>query len=163
MLYGGLRIAETAGLERRDIDLDRLTITLRPEITKGGHTRQVPICDELLIELESIRDYLPEWAVVDQGEQDGRRGKALKVKSLAHYFERTLPRRGLRIHAHQLRKTFATELYLTGEDTATIQRLLGHSDPKTTMRYIGASVEKERAAVQKLRFRDQGKESKKGT
>jgi hypothetical protein len=31
--------------------------------------------------------------------------------------------------------------------------LLGHSDPKTTLRYIGASSEREHAAVEKLRFR----------
>jgi len=28
------------------------------------------------------------------------------------------------------------------------------ADPKTTMRYLGASAQKERDAVQKLRFRD---------
>lgn len=57
------------------------------------------------------------------------------------------------IHSHQLRKTFATELYLRGEDLATIQRLLGHADPKTTMRYIGASAMKEQEAVNRLTLR----------
>lgn len=150
MLYAGLRIAETAGLEWRDIDLKRRTITVRGEIAKGGKPRTVPICDELARELEAATHKV--GAVVDQGDKAGR-GKPLGVKSLAHIFERYIRRRGLHIHAHQLRKTFATELYQRGENLITIQRLLGHSDPKTTMRYIGISAETEHAAVARLVFR----------
>lgn len=160
MLYAGLRLSETTGIERRDIDLDRATITVRREIAKGGRPRVVFACDELLVELEPTRHYQPDWRIVDQG--DAQSGTALEPKSFAHYFERTLRRRGLVIHPHQLRKTFATELYLSGADLATIQRLLGHADPKTTIRYIGASSEKEHEAVQKLQFRGEPKnESKK--
>jgi integrase len=153
MLYAGLRLAEVAGLEARDIDLDRRTVIVRREVAKGGRPRVVPICDELAVELEPIRDYQPSWAVVDQGDAPDRRGKPLQIKSLAHIFERWLPRRGIVVHAHQLRKTFATELYLRGEELVTIQRLLGHADPKTTMRYIGVSSATERAAVARLTFR----------
>jgi site-specific recombinase XerD len=153
MLYAGLRLAETAGLEWRDIDLNRRTLTVRSEIAKGGKPRVLPICDELAAELATATKRQPAWAVVDQGDTAAGRGKALTFKSLAHIFERYLPARlSFPIHAHQLRKTFATELYVRGEDLATIQRLLGHSDPKTTMRYIAASSSKEREAVQKLRF-----------
>lgn len=153
MLYAGLRLAEVAGLEWRDIDLGRGLITVRKEIAKGGKPRVVPICDELAAELAAAGPHARADAVVDQGETPEGRGTPLTEKSLAHIFERWLTGRGLDIHAHQLRKTFATELYLAGEDLVTIQRLLGHSDPKTTMRYIGASSPKERAAVMKLTFR----------
>ena len=37
---------------------------------------------------------------------------------------------------HTLRRTFATEMSRAGCDLATIQRLLGHNDIRTTMRYI---------------------------
>ncbi len=57
------------------------------------------------------------------------------------------------VHAHQLRKTFATELYLRGEELVTIQRLLGRADFRPTMRYIGVSSATERAAVARLTFR----------
>jgi site-specific recombinase XerD len=153
MLYAGLRLSEVAGLKWRDVDLDRRTLTVRREIAKGGKSRVLPICVELYTELNAANVRKAEWAVVDQGETDEGQGKHLTPKSLAHIFERFLPRRGIHIHAHQLRKTFATELYVRGEDIATIQRLLGHSDPKTTMRYIGASSEKEQQAVERLRFR----------
>jgi integrase len=153
MLYAGLRLAEAAGMERRDLDLDRRTITVRHEVAKGGRPRVLPICDELAAELEYVRGYAGTWAVIDQGDTDAGRGKGLTVKSLAHLFERYLAARlSFPLHPHQLRKTFATELYVRGQDLATIQRLLGHADPKTTMRYIGASSDKEHAAVNELTF-----------
>lgn len=147
-LYAGMRIAEIAELRWGDVDLARGEIIIRKQAGKGGKSRVVPICVELEDELKPGKACRAKDAVVDQGN-----GKPLTVKSLAHIFERWLDTRGVHIHAHQLRKTFATELYVAGEDLATIQRLLGHTDPKTTMRYLGASAPKERAAVQKLRFR----------
>lgn len=153
MLYAGLRIAEAVGAERRDLDLDRRSITVRREIAKGGHARVVPICIELLDELEAVRHYQPTWAIVDQGDTTEGRGKPITVKSADHIFTRWLSARGIELHAHRLRKTFATELYVRGEDLATIQHLLGHVDPKTTMRYIGGNAPKQRQAVDLLRFR----------
>jgi site-specific recombinase XerD len=153
MVYAGLRLTETAGIERRDLDLDRRTITVRREVAKGGRPRVVSMSQELAVELEHVRSYQGSWSVVDQGDTEAGRGRPLTFKSLSHLFERYLARRlSFPLHPHQLRKTFATELYVRGEELATIQRLLGHTDPKTTMRYIGASSSKERAAVERLTF-----------
>jgi len=151
MLYAGLRIAEVSELEWRDVDLARGELIVRRAGGKGGKSRVVPVCDELSAELCAAGARPPHGAVVDQG--DKHPGVRLTIKSTAHIFERWLLSRGMKIHPHQLRKTFATELYIAGEDLATIQRLLGHADPKTTLRYLGASAAKERSAVQKLRFR----------
>lgn len=152
MLYAGLRIWEVAELRWSDIDLDRGMITVRPEGGKGGKSRMVPIADELETELRRARHIRPSWAVCDQAEKPG---KKLKVKSLAHVFERWLPARGLHFHAHQLRKTFATELYLSSRDLLLVQRCLGHADPKTTLHYIGGgSGLLDREAVVKLRFKN---------
>ena len=148
MLYAGLRIWEVAELRWADVDLDRGVLTVRPEGGKGGKSRIVPIADELADELKTARRKNPHYAVVDQGEY----GKKLEVKSLAHIFERWLPVRGIRIHAHQLRKTFATELYLSSRDLLLVQRVLGHADPKTTLRYIGGSTLLDKEAVN-LRFK----------
>jgi site-specific recombinase XerD len=147
-LYGGFRIAEIAELKWGDVDLARGEIIIRKKGGKGGKSRVVPVCDELETELRLATRRRTTDAVVDQGD-----GRPLTIKSCSHIYERWLKSRGLDIHSHQLRKTFATELYVAGEDLATIQRLLGHSDPKTTLRYLGASAPKERAAVQKLKFR----------
>lgn len=154
MLYAGLRREEVANLLWGDIDLLRRELMVRRG--KGGKWRVVPICAELLTELLDAGDQLDHTAVVDHSE-----GSPLAHGSVGHIFERWLPRRwpvadGEQpplVSPHTLRRTFATELYLCGVDILTIQRLLGHSDPKTTLRYIAASSELEHQAVEKLRFR----------
>lgn len=156
-LYAGFRIAEIAELKWGDVDLARGEIIIRRKGGKGGKSRVVPICDELSAELLLAKRHTAADAVIDQGD-----GTPLTVKSCSHIYERWLATRGIAIHSHQLRKTFATELYVAGEDLATIQRPLGHTDPKTTMRYLGASAPKERAAVQKLQFRTKKDPAKTG-
>lgn len=155
MLYAGLRREEVATLQWGDLDLERRELTVR--YGKGGRSRVVPICRELLVELAQAGPQLAPAPVIDQG--DG--ATPLTHGSLGHIFERWLPRRWPvapgeappLVSPHQLRRTFATELYVRGVDLLTIQRLLGHSDPKTTLRYIAASSAKEHAAVELLRFR----------
>ena len=39
-------------------------------------------------------------------------------------------------HPHVLRHTFATRYYRRHKDLAGLQRLLGHADIRTTMRYV---------------------------
>ena len=151
MLYAGLRIWEVAELLWSDIDLERGFITVRPDAGKGGKSRLVPIADELAAELHKARKIKPQYAVVSQGYH----GKKLQVKSLAHIFERWLTARGIHIHAHQLRKTFATEVYLSSRDLLLVQRVLGHTDPKTTLRYIGGSTLLDKDAVN-VRFQGEG-------
>ena len=44
-----------------------------------------------------------------------------------------------RVHPHLMRHTFASNAINGGMDLAVIQRLLGHTDPKTTLIYAELS------------------------
>lgn len=49
---------------------------------------------------------------------------------------------------HSTRKSFATSVYANSKDIVAVQKLLGHSNPQTTMRYVGVDEEsKKRAAL----------------
>jgi integrase/recombinase XerD len=160
ILYAGLRREELAQLCWGDIDFARRELTIRR--AKGGKSRTVPICHELLTELKSCGPQLFANAVIGNAD-----GMSIGHAGVGKVFERWLPCRWQRVTSeafpgvgpHQLRRTFATELYVRGADLFTIQRLLGHSDPKTTLRYIAASSEMEHAAVERLRFRKQPDEN----
>ena len=54
------------------------------------------------------------------------------------------------VSPHVLRHTFATRAYKNGIDLKTLQMLLGHSDLKTTSRYIHPSVEDLIKGIDKL-------------
>jgi site-specific recombinase XerD len=143
MLFGGLRLSEAAALRWRDIDLDAQELLVIDG--KGGKDRVVPLHPALTEELRRVRNPKPMWAVVGQ-----RDGKPLNYKSLAHIFERWLANLGLRISAHRLRHSFATELLRHGADIRAIQDLMGHTSLETTQRYLALNNEQLRGAVDKL-------------
>jgi integrase len=51
---------------------------------------------------------------------------------------------------HDFRRTFVTDLYEAGIDTPTIQELVGHANPATTMGYDRRGEETKRSAVDRL-------------
>jgi len=146
MLFAGLRIAEATALYWRDVDLEMRQLTVRNG--KGGKDRTIPIGPVLLRVLELVprERRRPDAAVIDV-----ERGRAYSSpKTLAHVFERWLPRLGYDITAHQLRHTFATELLRDGIDLETIRQLLGHSSLETTQRYLLTDASRLRDAVEQL-------------
>jgi site-specific recombinase XerD len=145
MLLAGLRIAEASALLWRDVDLYNAELFVRDG--KGGQARKVPINPDLQAILEQALDKQPDHAVA--GRPDGQ---PMSPKSMAHLFERWLPHLcGLDITAHQLRHSFATELYRKGVHIRTIQYLLGHKQLETTMRYLMVDDDQKRDAVNRLK------------
>jgi len=53
---------------------------------------------------------------------------------------------------HDLRATFGTRLGEAGFDAFTIADLMGHSDVRTTRRYVRATERNKRAAVEAARL-----------
>jgi integrase/recombinase XerD len=87
------------------------------------------------------------------GHPDGR---CLSHKSIGLIFERWLNDLGLRISAHKLRHSCATELLISGADIREVQATLGHADIRTTEGYTALIPARQRAAINRLpsRFGD---------
>jgi integrase/recombinase XerD len=49
---------------------------------------------------------------------------------------------GIRAHPHKFRSTFATRLLQGGMDLKTVQKLLGHKNLESTMRYLARAETK---------------------
>jgi integrase len=51
---------------------------------------------------------------------------------------------------HDLRRSFASELFRRKTPTSTVQRMMGHANPATTVRYDRSGEEAEREAAELL-------------
>jgi site-specific recombinase XerD len=129
----GLRVSEVVRLKLEDIDAQRLS--LRVEQGKGAKDRDTLLSPRLLEELRAYwRAYRPaRWLFP---ARDGQR--PMDVTTAQKYYYAAKGRAGItkRGGIHALRHAFATHLLEAGTDLHTIQRLLGHGDIRTTMRYF---------------------------
>lgn len=147
MLFTGMRLSEAAGLRRADVDREAHALVVRDG--KGGKGRKLPISKALQGELERLP--LGFWDDPTAPFLPAEHGGPLHRKSLAHIFERWVPRElGLSLTAHQLRRAFATRLDQGGVSIRTIQELLGHANIATTQLYIEIGWDGQQGAVDGL-------------
>jgi integrase/recombinase XerD len=132
----GLRISEVVHLKVTDIDSQRMTI--RVQQGKGQKDRYTLLSQRTL---EVLREYWKEyrpsgWLFPGKPETE-----PLSVSSVQRVFEKVVLRAGIKKPAsvHTLRHSFATHLLEAGTDLYHIQRLLGHTTPKTTVVYLHLS------------------------
>jgi integrase len=136
LLYTGVRKGEFISLQIKDIDLYKKLITIRGETSKSKKTRELPIHPTLLFHL---RDYLEERRSLGYKSEfliislTGDRG--LSREGLKHWVNRMIEISGVKFHLHQFRHTFACKLTEAGVPTASLQKLMGHTDIKMTAKY----------------------------
>jgi integrase len=124
----GMRHGEIVSLRWSDVDFERKTVTVRAFNTKTATTRTVGVTDRLAGELL----LMPEALRAD-GERlvFGIRGGVAKI------FRKVSDAVALPdVRFHDLRHTAATRLVRSGMPLPEVARILGHSSPTTTYRYI---------------------------
>jgi len=135
----GLRVSEAVRLRVRDIDSSQMQ--LRIEQGKGKKDRYALLGQKNLELLrEYYRVYRPEeWLFGGQ-----KKGNWLSVNTVQKAFERAKKKAGISKHAtvHTLRHSFATHLLDQNTDVFTIQKLLGHTNLRTTAVYLHVSRER---------------------
>ncbi|MGH7311654.1 MAG: tyrosine-type recombinase/integrase [Candidatus Rokuibacteriota bacterium] len=132
----GLRVSEAIALRVSDIDAARMT--MRIEQGKGAKDRYVPLAARLLQELRAYGKTTPSgvWLFANrQGTRPIDITVAQKIYMLAKLRAGIVKQGGI----HALRHAFATHLLEAGVDLHTVQRLLGHRQISTTMRYFHLS------------------------
>jgi len=142
-LMSGLRKQELENLEWTDVDFKAGTITVSPKpgfTPKDWEQRTIEVPDDLLAILKDMprrgsrvfangagNKYTHSWddcgSIAEKAELEG-------------------------FHPHKFRATFATRSLQGGMDLKTVQKLLGHKNLESTMRYLAkAESHKVRAKV----------------
>lgn len=147
----GLRDQELIHLEWLDVDLRAKVLLVRSKIKHGfkvkdSEQRELPLTDELIAGLIDWRDKRMGFSLVLGTKSDKPNYKLLRA------LKRMAKRAGLNCghcdgckgrqgecqewNLHRFRRTYATTLLRNGVDLATVQKLMGHSDLASTMRYL---------------------------
>lgn len=134
----GLRCAEVSAVHARDIDGSAGSYWLTVK-GKGNKQRRVPLSDDLA---GAIRARGGGYAF--PGQWDGH----LSPEYMSKRINRLLPEG---VTMHMLRHRFATTAYNVDRDVFTVQRLLGHSSPAVTQRYVAVGDENMRRLVTTVR------------
>lgn len=135
LLYGcGLRVSEIVNLKKNDLDLKEGLIHIR--LAKGKKDRFVKIPSSMEEQLESYIKNLEEEILFPSN-----RGGKLTKDTIQKIVQNSAKKAGIkkRVYPHLLRHSFATHLLEQGTDLRIIQKLLGHSDLKTTQIYTQIS------------------------
>jgi len=132
----GMRLSELIGLNLEDADLRTRTIRIRSG--KGDKERHVYMGRALV---RALRGWLDVRGFHEEGTpffltQDGNRLDLRNVERIVKRIAERARLDGIRITPHVLRHTFATHYIQNGGDPFSLQRILGHSDIKTTMIYV---------------------------
>ena len=133
--YAGLRCQEVAYLSHEDISSEGIRVLHG----KGGKERFIPALHPEIV--KALDKYKAPTTT-------GRLWPTVTPASVSQMINRYLHGLGIVHSAHKLRHRFGTVAYkASGQDILVTQRLLGHSDPKTTSIYAQVSDENARKAV----------------
>jgi site-specific recombinase XerD len=128
----GLRVSELVNLKVTDIDSTRMQIRIR--LGKGAKDRYVMLSEKILL---MLREYWKKYRPKEYLFEGMKRGKAIAVRTVQSAFAKAVIKSGVNKQptVHSFRHSFSTHLLEKGANLNAIQKLLGHSNIRTTMKY----------------------------
>ena len=135
LLLSGVRVEELTNLKISDIGADN---EVHVRCGKGGKARTTfidPVAKYYINLYLETRDDSCEHLFTT------KYSKQMSTNSIRDELKRIADRAGItNVHPHRCRRTFATILHKKGMSVVEIQRLMGHSNINTTMKYISCDL-----------------------
>lgn len=153
-IYSGLRISDILNLKVNDVkEKDKITVREK----KTGKRKEFPLQD---IVIKTIETYLNKrndkfvYADYEDYLFIGKKGCRMCRSQVYRILNTAAAECDLNIDVgtHTMRKTFAYHMYKQSNDIVLVQRLLNHSSPSITLRYIGIEQEELNKAYKTLDF-----------
>jgi integrase/recombinase XerC len=152
VLYSaGMRVAELAGLNLEDLDLEGGMATARGKGRKERLVLLGPPAVNALQEWLAVRQTVAPKAASQTAVFLNKWGTRLTTRSIGRLLEKYVRQTGVGsdISPHTLRHTFATHLLDGGADIRAVQELLGHKSLGTTQIYTQVSTQRLRDSYDK--------------
>lgn len=140
---GGLRMNELRLLKIADVDLNRKQVHIR--MGKGKKDRYVVLSNLLAQKFQQYLTEVKPKVYLFEGQTPC---EPMGERSIQYVIKEALQKTDIKkeVSMHTLRHSFATHLLEDGIDIHSIQRLLGHSDIRTTIVYLHVARIKPRLA-----------------
>lgn len=135
LMYGcGMRVSELVELKKQDLNFGEELIHIR--LAKGRKDRFVRIPESMKEDLENYSKITADNVLFASA-----RGGKLTTATIQKIIKTSAKNAEIKknVYPHILRHSFATHLLENGTDLRIIQKLLGHSDIKTTQIYLSVS------------------------
>lgn len=154
MLICGLRSSEVLSLKITDINSVQKMVRF---FGKGRKERIVPLSDQVLglieryIETERpVRKKHLSTQTLFLTQKGSRRGEPMSLEGLRSVFRYKRAASGV-LHAnpHRFRHTFGRNMAMAGISLPVLQKILGHADHRTTLKYINLTLNDVHADFQK--------------
>ncbi|MDQ2076852.1 tyrosine recombinase XerC [Marinimicrobium sp. ABcell2] len=131
----GLRLAEVAGLNIQDIDLQDALVVVTG---KGSKTRTLPVGKQaiaalrqwLAVRTQAVSADEQALFITARGRRISHRAIQLRLQQLSQRQSMDNP-----VHPHMLRHSFASHMLESSGDLRLVQELLGHANISTTQVY----------------------------
>ena len=146
LMATGMRIAALSEINIEDIDLNEKTLSV---VDKGDKRHRYFLSNSVI---ELLISYLEERRMYALIKEHGlfiskSTGERMSIDSITDVVERcTENALGTRLSPHKLRAGFCSILYNETHDIEFVRRAVGHSDVKTTQRYISVDDKDKRKA-----------------
>lgn len=132
LLASGVRVSELSEMKVQDIDFFALSVHVVHG--KGDKERTTYITD---LARTHLGTYLEGRKEKGDALFYGNKGRPITASGIRTLLIRIAARVDVaNVHPHRFRRTFASGLAARGMDVQEIQKLMGHSDINTTMKYI---------------------------
>ncbi len=152
----GLRQGECLGLLWRAVDISAARLRVEENVVRTKRTtpksrqrRSVPLSPRVAAELLALQDASRWTGSTDPVFADPATGQPLARTPLMRRYRAALKRAKIdeAFRFHDLRHTFGTTMARSGVPVTTIQAWMGHSDLRTTQRYMHYAPAHDEASV----------------
>jgi site-specific recombinase XerD len=149
----GLRVGEVHNMKLQDVDLKEKKVTVTG---KGKRERTLQLTDEMIgviTEWLAVRKIFLNSDTIDN-LFISKKGNPLAIRTMEDNFKKIIEASKINVSfnvtPHTLRHSFASHLNDEDVDILVLQKILGHTTPRSTEIYIHPSEKKVREALEKL-------------